>query len=192
MLSADRRPARGESAFHSITTRRCPKARSSRIKSILGMSYTTARIGNWQFFLLIATAPTLENVKHFKYFGNIITMMKDIRTKLNPGLPWRKQHSTKRRIFLTSKVGLNLRKKPVECYSWTTALYGAETWTFGKWIRNTWKFFKCGAGENWSRSANRTWQKWRSINSTYSKNRNVLHTLKIRKAKWIFHILPSF
>jgi hypothetical protein len=59
-------------------------------------------------------------------------MMKDVRTKSNPGLPWQKQHSTRRRFFLTSTVGLNLRKKPVECYSSTTALYGAENWIFGK------------------------------------------------------------
>jgi hypothetical protein len=29
----------------------------------------------------------------------------------------------------TSKLDLNLRKKPVKCYIWSMALYGAETWT---------------------------------------------------------------
>jgi len=86
--------------------------------------------------------------------------MKDVRTKLDPGLPWQNQHSARRRLFVNSEVGLNLhlRKQPAECYSWTAALCGAETWTFGKQIRNTWKVLKCGAGERW-RSANRSCQK---------------------------------
>ena len=49
--------------------------------------------------------------------------------KLNPGLPWQKLHLTRRRIFFTSKMDLNLRKKLVKCYVWSMALYGAETLT---------------------------------------------------------------
>jgi len=29
-------------------------------------------------------------------------------------------------------LDLNLRKKLVQCYTWSIALYGAETWTFQK------------------------------------------------------------
>jgi hypothetical protein len=32
----------------------------------------------------------------------------------------------------TNKLDLNLRKKPVKCYTWSIALYGAETWTLRK------------------------------------------------------------
>ena len=35
----------------------------------------------------------------------------------------------KKKTLLTSKLDLNLRKKVVKCYIWSTALYGAETWT---------------------------------------------------------------
>jgi hypothetical protein len=55
-------------------------------------------------------------------------MMEDVRVKLNPGLPWQKLHSVRRRLF-TSKLDLNLRKKLIKCYIWSMALYGAETWT---------------------------------------------------------------
>ena len=41
---------------------------------------------------------------------------------------WRKLHSTRRGLF-TSTLDLELRKKLVKCYVWSTALYGAETWT---------------------------------------------------------------
>jgi hypothetical protein len=32
----------------------------------------------------------------------------------------------------TSKLDLNLRKKLVTCYIWSTAFYGAEKWTLRK------------------------------------------------------------
>jgi hypothetical protein len=51
--------------------------------------------------------------------------------KLKAGIPWQKQHLTRRRL-VTSKLDLNLRKKLVKCYIWSVALYGAETWTLRK------------------------------------------------------------
>jgi hypothetical protein len=56
-------------------------------------------------------------------------MMKDVLVKLNVGLLWLKLHSTRRRLFFTSALDLELRKKLVTCYVWSIALYGAETWT---------------------------------------------------------------
>jgi hypothetical protein len=35
----------------------------------------------------------------------------------------------KKRALLTGKMDLKMRKKLVKCYIWSTALYGAETWT---------------------------------------------------------------
>jgi hypothetical protein len=35
----------------------------------------------------------------------------------------------KETALFTSKLGLELRKKPVKCYIWSIALYSAETWT---------------------------------------------------------------
>jgi hypothetical protein len=37
------------------------------------------------------------------------------------------------------------RKKPVKCYIWSIALYGAETWTLR--AVDLWRVRKCGAGE---------------------------------------------
>jgi len=58
-------------------------------------------------------------------------MMQDAYVRLNPGLPWQKQHSARRKFF-TSKLDLNLRKKLVKCYIWGITLCGAENWTRGK------------------------------------------------------------
>ena len=57
----------------------------------------------------------------------MLTEMEGALVKLNQGLPWQKLHLT-RRIFFTSKLDLNLRKKLVKCYVWSMALYGAENW----------------------------------------------------------------
>ena len=35
----------------------------------------------------------------------------------------------KKRALFTTTLGLELRMKPVKCYIWSIALYGAETWT---------------------------------------------------------------
>jgi hypothetical protein len=53
--------------------------------------------------------------------------MEDALVKLGPGLSWQKLRSTRRRLFFTSTLDLNLRKKLVKCYIWSMALYGAET-----------------------------------------------------------------
>jgi hypothetical protein len=42
----------------------------------------------------------------------------------------------KKKLLFTSKLGLNLRKNPVQFYIWNIALYGAETWTLQKVYEN--------------------------------------------------------
>ena len=62
-------------------------------------------------------------------------MMQDVGLymKLNPGLPWQKQLSTRKGFFsFTSKYVLNLRKKLRNCYVWSVALCGTETYTLRK------------------------------------------------------------
>ena len=38
----------------------------------------------------------------------------------------------KKNTLFTSKLDLNLKKKQVKCYIWTTVLCGVETWTLRK------------------------------------------------------------
>jgi hypothetical protein len=53
-------------------------------------------------------------------------MKEDVLVKLSPGLLWQKLHLTRRGLFFTSEMDLELRKKLVKCYIWSIALYGAE------------------------------------------------------------------
>ena len=41
----------------------------------------------------------LENVEYFNYQGSMIINVEGAHVKVNPGMPWHKQHSTRRRIF---------------------------------------------------------------------------------------------
>jgi hypothetical protein len=54
----------------------------------------------------------------------------------------------KKRALFTSTLDLEWRKKLVKCYIWSIALYGGS----GRRLQNTWKVFKCGAGEGWRRA----------------------------------------
>ena len=53
-------------------------------------------------------------------------MVQDIQMKLNPGLPWQKQHSKRRGLFSTP-IGLNLREKFVKSYIRSTAIRKLHT-----------------------------------------------------------------
>jgi hypothetical protein len=89
----------------------------------------------------------LENVEYFSYLGSMITNDARCTREIKSRIAMAKATFNKKKNLFTSKLDLNLRKKLVKCYIWSIALYGAETWTLGKEIRNTWKVLKCGAGE---------------------------------------------
>jgi hypothetical protein len=107
-------------------------------------------------------------------------MIQDVHVKLNPGLPWQKQHST-RRVFFTSKFDLNLRKKLVKCYIWSIALYGAETWTLRTVDQ---EYLESPEMWCWRRTEKIIWTDVRNeeVLHTATEERNLLHTIKIRKA----------
>jgi hypothetical protein len=92
----------------------------------------------------------LENVEYFNYLGSTITNNARCTCEIKSRTAMAKAAFNRKKM--TSKLDFNLRKKLVKCYIWSIALYGAETWNFGKYIINTWKVLKCGAGEGWRRS----------------------------------------
>ena len=70
-----------------------------------------------------------ENVKYFNYFGSLITNNARCTRELKSRtvMAKKKQHSTGRRLVVTNKLHLNLRKELLKFYIWSMALYGAET-----------------------------------------------------------------
>jgi len=43
----------------------------------------------------------LDNVEYFNYSGSLTTNDARCTRELQPGLPWQKQHSTRRRLFIS-------------------------------------------------------------------------------------------
>jgi hypothetical protein len=61
--------------------------------------------------------------------------------------------SFKKKALCIRKLDLNLRNKPVKCYSWSIALCGTGTGHCGASMRNMSKVLKFGSGDGWRRSA---------------------------------------
>ena len=102
-------------------------------------------------------------------------------------MSWHKQHSKGRRLF-TSTLNLNLRNILVKCYTWSIALYGAETWTLEKVDQKYLKSFKmwfCRRMEKiiWTYSVRN------EVLHTVKGIKIILHIIKRRMANWIGHVL---
>jgi hypothetical protein len=100
----------------------------------------------------------------------------------------------KPRTPFTGKMDLELRKKLVKCYFWTLALHGTETWTLRAVDQKQLESFQMRC---WRRMKKIIWTD-HVINEelvlTVKEQRNILHEISKRKAKWISHIaqkLPS-
>jgi hypothetical protein len=95
----------------------------------------------------------------------------------------------KKKNLFTSKLDLNLRKKLVKCYIWSIALYGAETWRLRKMNQKYLESFEMWC---WRRMEKISWTDcMRNEEALHrvKEERNILHTIKGRKANWIGHIL---
>jgi hypothetical protein len=91
------------------------------------------------------------------------------------------------RTFVSSKLDFNLRKKLVKCYIWSVALCGAETWTLGRVDQKYLESFDMWC---WRRMEKMSWtDRVRNEVLHRVKERNIVHTIKRRKANWIGHIL---
>jgi hypothetical protein len=76
----------------------------------------------------------LKNVEYFNCLGSMIT--NDARCmsihEIKSRMATAKSAFNNTTTLFTSKLDLNLRKKLVNCYIWSIALCGAETWTLQK------------------------------------------------------------
>jgi hypothetical protein len=73
--------------------------------------------------------------------------MQDTRVKMNHGLPWKKQRSTRRRILFHQQIGYKFEEETCR----VLFLCGIEIGHFEKWIRNIWEILKGVAGEGCKR-----------------------------------------
>jgi len=70
----------------------------------------------------------LENVECFKYLGSMLINDGICTCVIKSRIAMAKAAFSKKKTLFTSKLDLNLRKKLIKCFTWSMALYGAETW----------------------------------------------------------------
>ncbi|PNF29271.1 hypothetical protein B7P43_G08948 [Cryptotermes secundus] len=131
----------------------------------------------------------LENVKCFKYLGSLLTDDGRCTCEIKSRIAVAKAAFSKKKNLFTSKLDLNLRKKPVKCYIWSIALYGAETWTLRAVDQKHLESFEMWC---WRRMEKISWTDYmrnEEVLISVSEQRNILHEIRKRKANWSGHIL---
>jgi hypothetical protein len=84
---------------------------------------------------------------------------------------------------------LELRKKLVKCYIWSTALYGVETWTLRAVDQKHVESFEMWC---WRRMEKISWTdhvRNEEVLLRVKEQRNILHEISKRKGYWIGYIL---
>jgi hypothetical protein len=77
----------------------------------------------------------------------------------------------------------------VKCYIWSIALYGAENWTLRKLDQKYLESFEMWC---WRRMKKISWTgrvNNQAVLHRVKEEKNILHTIKRKKANWIGHIL---
>jgi len=90
----------------------------------------------------------------------------------------------KKKALFTSKWNINFSKKLIKWYIWSIALHGVENWTLRKVDQRCLESF-----ENFETSGSHTDCVRNELLHWVKEERNVLHTIKRRKANWNGHIL---
>jgi hypothetical protein len=93
-----------------------------------------------------------------------------------------------KKTLFTSKLDLYLRKKLLKCYIWSIALYDAETWTLWKVDQ---KYLESFEMRCWRRMGKFSWtdRLRNEVLHRVNEGKNILHTIKKKKANCIGHIL---
>jgi hypothetical protein len=130
----------------------------------------------------------LESEEYLNYLGRMITNNARCKREIKSRIAMAKAAFNKKNLF-TSKLDLNLSKKLVKCYIWSIALCGAETWTLGKVDRKCLESFDMWC---WRRLEKISWTdrvRNEEVLHRVKEERNIVLTIKRRKANWIDHIL---
>ena len=124
-------------------------------------------------------------MESFKYLGSILTNDGRCSCEIKCRTAMAKAAFNKKRALFTSTLDMELRKTLVKCYTWSIALYGAETWTLRAVDQKHLESFEMWCGRRMEKIS------WTDHvrNERVKEQRNILHEIRKRKANWIGHIL---
>jgi hypothetical protein len=117
-----------------------------------------------------------ENVECYNHLGSMITNNSRFTREIKSRTAVAKAAFNKK-ILVTSKSELYLRKKLVKCYIWSIALYGAEMWTLRKVDQTYLESFEMWC---WRRMEISWTDRVRNeeVLHNVKEERNILHTIK--------------
>ena len=95
----------------------------------------------------------------------------------------------KKKTLFTSKLDLNLRKKLIKCYIWSTAFYGAETWTLRAADQKYLESFEMWCQRRMEMISRTDHVRNEEVLLRVSEQRNILQEIRKGQANWIGHIL---
>jgi len=148
------------------------------------------RISRQQFPVkIMIDQKQLETVESFKYLGSMLTNDGRCTREIKSRIAMAKAAFNMKRALFTSKLDLKLRKKLVKCYIWSTALYGAETWTLRAVDQKHLESFEMLC---WIRMDKISWTEHvrnEEVLLRVKEQRKILHEISKRKANWIGYIL---
>jgi len=138
---------------------------------------------------IVLDGQRIEQVKHFKYLGAIITedgrSLMDVKARIGMA----KEAFRKRKELLTRRFDRTLKKKMVKSLIWPVALYASESWTLREEEKRRLNAFEMWV---WRRIEKISWMERitnEEVLQTVGETRQLLVTVFRRKKNWIGHIL---
>jgi hypothetical protein len=102
--------------------------RLTKIGRCNGMKTKVAKTWVMRIARNVIDEKQLHNVEHFNYLGSMITNIARCTREIKCRIVMAKAVFNRKKTMFSRKLGLNLRKKLVKCYIWSTELYSVETW----------------------------------------------------------------
>jgi len=131
----------------------------------------------------------LENVESFKYLGSILTNDGRCTCEIKRRIAMAKAAINKKRTLFTSTLDLELRKKLVNCYIWSIALYGAGTWLLRAVDQKHLESFEMWCLRRMEKISWTDHVRNEDVLLRVKEQRNILHEIRKQKANWFGHIL---
>jgi hypothetical protein len=92
----------------------------------------------------------------------------------------------KKKILITSKLDLNLRKKLVKCNNWRITFYKVVTWTLQKLDQKYLERFEMW---RWRRSFGPIVREMKKYFHGANEENDILHTINIKMANWFARLV---
>jgi hypothetical protein len=132
----------------------------------------------------------IEQVKTYRYLGQTITedarCEKEIKTRIAMA---KKAFREKQRILTAKNTDLNLRKRILNAYVWSIALYGAETWTINKSDEKRLEAFEMWGYRRMERISWLDRLTNEEVLERVGEDRKIINIIRRRRGIWMGHAL---